>query len=155
MQSRTRWWWLKVGCGFALILAMLIPAGPWPRWSIPTLPAQVIAVGGGLLVLYHHRLLRRANQTIWQPARLLAWGGLYRWIRHPMYLGDGILYLGLACLGPLPVSLPLLLLAWMALYRQARFEDRLMADRFPEDFKQWQQHSGLLWPGGLWSAGSS
>ena len=144
------WWRVKVACGAALIAILvdhylygLLPAGP----SLPILLGQVIVIPGGLTTLYHYRILNRALGGEDKTAIMVCTGGLYPVLRHPMYSGDCLLYLGLFLLAPKPLGLGVLLLGWLALFMQAKAEDHYLAARFGETFLDWRQRSGLLLPG--------
>lgn len=138
------WWRIKVACGAALILNAVIHfLGPAGAGIVPRLLAQTVAVGGGIITLFHHRLLRRARGSN-GAATLLTRGGLFNWIRHPMYTGDLLLYTGLTLLAPNSVSVLLLVLGAFALYRQARAEDAYLLSVHGEAFSAWQARTRLL-----------
>lgn len=144
------WWRVKICCG-ALLITLLVDHyifGILPRdLYLPTLPGQLLAIAGGLLTLYHHHLLGRARDGSDTPTELISTGGLYPILRHPMYSGDCLLYLGLFLMAPKPAGLAILLLGWLALTLQARAEDRYLAERFGDAFCEWRRRSGLLLPG--------
>lgn len=144
------WWRVKIGCG-ALLIAVLVDHylfGILPRVThVPALPGQVLVIAGGLLTLYHHHLLARARGATDTPSALISAGGLYPILRHPMYAGDCLLYLGLFTMAPKLLGLVALMLGWLALTLQAKAEDRYLAERFGEAHSEWQRRSGLLLPG--------
>ena len=138
------WWRIKVACGAALILHVVVYfLGPAGTGIVPRLLAQTVAVGGGAITLYHHRLLRRARGPN-GAAALVTRGGLFNWIRHPMYTGDLLLYAGLTLLAPDVVSVSLLLLGAIALYQQARAEDAYLLSVHGDTFSAWQARTRLL-----------
>jgi protein-S-isoprenylcysteine O-methyltransferase Ste14 len=149
MAAPRFWWRIKVGVGAALIALLCThflsdapkAAVQFPRWL-----AQALVLTGGLTTLLHHRIVAGACAGN-QPARLVDSGGLYSWVRHPMYLGDCLLYVGLGLLVPHPLSALLVAVGCAALVLQARAEDGHMATLFGEPFRRWQQRSGLLLPG--------
>lgn len=142
------WWYGKV----LLALALL----GFAAWSMTrALPetlifGQALAVAGALSNLYHYLLLKRSVGALGKPARLLAEGGLFRWIRHPMYASDLVLEAGLVLLAPGWGSLGLAAAFAAFTVQTARWEDRLLAQRFGEEFAAWCRRSGLLtpWPRG-------
>jgi len=143
------WWRVKIAAGAALIALLvahfvfgLVPVDV----AFPRETAQAIAVLGGLFTVWHHRILSTAV-TSNCPTRLVSTGGCYPFIRHPMYLGDMVLYVGLALLAPGAITAALAALGCAALYLQARAEDRHLERQFGEPFMRWQQSSGLLLPG--------
>ena len=143
------WWRIKVGAGAALIAllcAHYLMGLPQVALDIPRWLAQALVLTGGITTLLHHRIVAKACAGD-QPARLVDNGGLYGWVRHPMYLGDCLLYAGMGLLVPHPLSALLVAVGCTALVLQARAEDDHMATLFGEPFRRWQQRSGLLLPG--------
>lgn len=138
------WWRVKVGCGAALIANLVVCfLVTGTAEIVPRLLAQTIAVVGGTITVFHHRLLRRARRNDGAP-KLVTRGGLFPWIRHPMYTGDLLLYAGLALLAPGTVSVGLLLLGVFALYKQARVEDAFLLALHGDRFLDWQRSTRLL-----------
>ena len=96
------WWCIKVGAGAALIAllcAHYLMGMPQVTLDIPRWLAQALVLTGGIKTLLHHRIVAGACAGN-QPARLVDSGGLYGWVRHPMYLGDCLLYAGMGLLVP-------------------------------------------------------
>lgn len=73
------------------------------------------------------------------PQVLVTQLGLFRYICHPMYLGDGLLLLGLALLVLNIVSIGLMLVGMVALYQLSVVEDHAMQSRFGAQYQTWQQ----------------
>jgi len=143
------WWRVKIAAGAALIALLFghfvfdLPAADA---SFPREVAQLLAVAGGLFTIWHHRILAMAVEE-GCPTRLVNTGGCYPFIRHPMYLGDLVLYLGLALLVPALVTAVLAAVGAVALMLQARAEDRYLARHYGDAFDRWRRNSGLLLPG--------
>ena len=77
--------------------------------------------------------------------REIVLAGPYRYVRHPIYLGYGFLFLGLfltACTArmTLLVSGVMALLWW-----RAQLEEYLLAAYSPA-YREWMKHTGFLWP---------
>lgn len=148
------WWLVKVIAGCLLLalvadyyLFSLMPLG-W-KLTLPFIPrwlAQGVVCLGGLLNLHHYLILKRQNTNIAQPSCLITDQGLFSYIRHPMYLGDLILYVGLLLLAPSYLAVIVFLFAYYALYRQACVEDEYLAGRFPVQFGRWYGMTKLLFP---------
>jgi protein-S-isoprenylcysteine O-methyltransferase Ste14 len=72
--------------------------------------------------------------------------GLYGLVRHPLYLSEVVLYLGLNCLR---VSLAAIL-AWLGimffLRYLCRYEERLLLDRFGDDYRAYMQEVPMWLP---------
>jgi protein-S-isoprenylcysteine O-methyltransferase Ste14 len=138
------WWRIKVACGAALIINLviyyLVPAS---AEIVPRPLAQALAVAGGAVTIFHHGLLKRARRDGDIPT-LVTRGGLFHWIRHPMYTGDLLLYTGLTLLAPGNISVALLMLGSLALYKQARVEDAFLHALHGDAFLDWQRRTRLL-----------
>jgi protein-S-isoprenylcysteine O-methyltransferase Ste14 len=73
--------------------------------------------------------------------------GPYRWVRHPIYTGLGMHFLG-ACLatGNLVLIAGTLLVTFPALYLRARTEERLLRQRFGATYDAYTREVGMLVP---------
>ena len=144
------WWRWKVLAGSGLIFFVFqhfLTLSTNPGWlAVPLLLAQGIVVVGGLLTLWHAYLLAGSGNKNGSAKQLVCSGGLYPLVRHPMYLGDMVLYLGLALLAPGWGSGICLLLGWSALILQARAEDAYLSARFGSDFDAWASRTGRILP---------
>lgn len=142
------WWNVKVAGGLLLIGCVFAKAfgASVPLIHTPPLLGQGLAVLGGSLFLFHYLLMRREQRRSGGRPALLSRQGLYRWVRHPMYLADGILYLGLTLLAGSGLAIALYLLCLYALLRQARVEDHHMAGLHPQQHRLWARHTGLMLP---------
>jgi protein-S-isoprenylcysteine O-methyltransferase Ste14 len=106
-----------------------------------------VVVTGGLVTILHYGLLRRSNRRLARPGRLVTRGGLFARVRHPMYLGDGVVYAGLALLAPGPVTLVVFVAGIAGILGQARVEDGWLSRRFGRQHARWRERTGLLLPG--------
>ncbi len=145
----TTWWYIKVICGFLLIY------GIFDRYifhyldlwfTLPTIISQALVITGGGITIYHYYLLKKQNPGLSEPATLVHQDGLFRFIRHPMYFGDMILYLGLLTFSANAVTLFLLILGYLGLFKQAQVEDDYLKSRFGKQFSAWGQKTNLLIP---------
>jgi len=143
-------WCTKVALGFGLIAHFAVLAfrpdllplsfrAPYPLFLL------LVVIGGGLN-LGHYLVLGRSLRAQSEP-RLVTSGGLFAWLRHPMYLGDALLYLGFAVYPATPVSLVAYPVAAWALIAQARREDGALAQAFGADHDAWRRRTWLLAPG--------
>jgi protein-S-isoprenylcysteine O-methyltransferase Ste14 len=117
---------VTVGLHFLLPLATLIP-WPWRLIGLAPLAAGVI------INLIADRAFQRARTTVkpFQESSALITGGIYRFSRHPMYLGIVLIVLGVACLlGSLApfVAVPVLGLALDR--RFIEVEERMLEETF-------------------------
>ena len=141
----------KVFLAFALVAhATLLVATGWFADQVLPVPfwvAQAVIGCGLLLVGWHYSLLKTSSRNIAEPTKLVTSGGLYPVVRHPMYLGDFVVIVGLALLRPTWFSMAAILLGAVALYQLARYEDSLMQSRFGEEFGDYRARSRLILPG--------
>ena len=142
------WWSIKVACGALLITNAFVVVlyGLDTTFESPRLFAQLMVIGGGVCSIYHYLKLKAQNSDIQTPQRLETKAGLYSFIRHPMYLGDILIYSGLALLYPTLFSIPVKHISIVALCKQADVEDQYLTCRFTEQFPEWRTHSYRLIP---------
>ena len=117
---------------------------PGPR--VIEAPSSLIGVGLGLLGVglnvVGDRQFQRAKTTMnpFGEPRVLVTTRVFRYSRHPMYLGMVILVVGMAMLlgYAMPFAAPVLL--WAVLwYRFIAHEERAMAERFGEEYTLYQK----------------
>ncbi|MFP4309889.1 MAG: methyltransferase family protein [Desulfococcaceae bacterium] len=146
----TVFWFLKIFGGLFLALRVALHfLGVWPAGGspFPQLFGQFWVLLGAGVNLRHYVFLKRNNPDVASPDFLVASRGLYQWIRHPMYLGDLILMVGLTLLAPGPVSFLLLGMGTVGIAVQSRIEDEQMVRRFGPAFEDWRDRTRLLVPG--------
>jgi protein-S-isoprenylcysteine O-methyltransferase Ste14 len=114
--------------------------------DFPLLIGQALALSGGLVFIYHFVLLRKHNNNIGKPSILLSNKGLFRWIRHPMYFADFVIYAGFMLLHFSAASIIVYAIACYSLCRQAKVEDNYLASLFGEAHIEWRKKSCLLVP---------
>ncbi|MBS1842644.1 MAG: isoprenylcysteine carboxylmethyltransferase family protein [Acidobacteria bacterium] len=111
--------------------------------------AGLLLTGGGLVFAVWARIALGAN---WSGTVTIKTGhnlirrGPYRWIRHPIYTGILISFLGTALLqGEVRAFLGLLLVI-LALYRKAKREEKFLSEEFGEGFAEHAKHTGMFLP---------
>jgi protein-S-isoprenylcysteine O-methyltransferase Ste14 len=103
---------------------------------------SILFVGGTAIFLacagqvYLHKFLQRGP----------VFGGLYRWIRHPQYLGLGAAGLGLAILWPRFLTIVLWAFMVGLYYLLARDEERRMVNQFGDQYRQYMSRTGMFLP---------
>lgn len=106
-------------------------------------------LGLGLLVVGLVGFLVSAAQVYGNKitGRGVAKGLLYRFVRHPQYLCLGVAGWGLLTVWPrfLPLGIWVTMLFLYA--GLARFEERRMAERFGDDYRNWAESRGAFLPG--------
>lgn len=140
----SRFWVAKVTLSLCLIA--------WAVWGVAALPGrpllagQMLVVAGATVSLLHYVILKRRAGPLGAPVMLVTDAGLFRWIRHPMYLGDLLLGCGCVLLGHHPAGWLLWVLFAAAVVGAARAEDKMMHQRFGRHFIAWRLRTGLLVP---------
>ncbi|MGH3036407.1 MAG: methyltransferase family protein [Gaiellaceae bacterium] len=122
-----------------------------PSWWTPLrmLGAGLLVAGAGVLV---HAFARFVVEGIGTPAPVaptehLVVGGLYRWVRNPMYLAVTATIVGQALLLGRPVLLlyaAVVLLACAAFVR--RHEEPVLARRFGAEYEAYRRDVPGWWP---------
>ena len=112
-----------------------------PTWwsGSELLTVGLVLMGAGCSV-WHGLLLRRSDGL--ETGR-----GLFRWVRHPMYLGDFFTLTGFALLPLGPDSTVLWLVGVVAVWRCAVVEDAELAREWGEVHARWRGRTGLVFPG--------
>jgi protein-S-isoprenylcysteine O-methyltransferase Ste14 len=144
------WWITKVACGLLLVGHFIaVATGLYSPHSLAVIPvriAQTFVIVGAVLTIAHYILLKSVIGILSPPAHLVTSRGLFRLVRHPMYLGDLILYAGLAMFTCDPFSLALLVVGNIAIVGQCGFEDRMLRETFGDKFDAWKRQTRLLIP---------
>jgi protein-S-isoprenylcysteine O-methyltransferase Ste14 len=72
--------------------------------------------------------------------------GAFRYVRHPLYLGSNLLYLGLSVSSISLFSLALLVMIFIFYNYIASYEEKLMQSRFGDDYKRYKKETGKWVP---------
>lgn len=103
-----------------------------------------VVIGGQLLQLIGLLGLRQGF-TIMSEARVLIRGGIYRWIRHPVYAAHFLLYFCYTLLYFHAGTVALYLAFVVGQTMRARIEERKLADAFPE-YEEYRKTTGMFFP---------
>jgi protein-S-isoprenylcysteine O-methyltransferase Ste14 len=114
--------------------------------AVPALGWALAAVGLGLVVLAQATMGRSWRIGIDDRPTDLVAHGVYRWIRHPIYTGLGLLAVALVAIAPSPWTvLTVPLVAWQ-LGLQSRLEDLHLARLHGPAFDRWAARTGRFFP---------
>jgi protein-S-isoprenylcysteine O-methyltransferase Ste14 len=136
---------IAAGIVAALVLRRLYPL-QWP--GLDDLPARVIGYGLGVaglsLMAWGFLTLQRANTTIWPNRRAghLVTGGAFAFRRNPIYMGEILMFLGLAELTHniwFAVMAPLFAIAILVLAILP--EERHLEERFGQDYLDYKERT--------------
>lgn len=143
-------WWFKILGSLGLIVSALANTTGYlacsPFFAPITGLGVCLVIIGGIANLLHYRLLKQRATNIAEPGALITDALAYRYLRHPMYLGDIVVGTGFFLIWPCMLSLAFWLILVRAAVAQAIHEDRELADAFPSTFPLWRQRTGLMLP---------
>lgn len=141
--------WALVGTQFGVLAALLVlPAGDlWSRSLMSGVLAGVLIALGVVVALAAGRGLGRALTPLPIPRAdgQLVTTGVFRFVRHPIYSGLLLIGAGLAVWGASWVHLVALGLLWLVLTTKAHFEEKLLAERYP-DYVMYRATTGRFVP---------
>ena len=160
-QGRKRPAWLQilfVLLGLAILLPLWyflwIPLVPLPLRMARSLQAigLVLYLAGFALVEWGRRTLGRywgistgAQVRLLDDHELIQ-GGPYAFVRHPMYFGAWVLFLGLTLIYPVWAILLLFLSTVIAFAGRARREEAALAERFGRQWVEYRRRTHYLIP---------
>jgi protein-S-isoprenylcysteine O-methyltransferase Ste14 len=127
--------WVFVAVQFALLVVIVVlpTATAWPvSFALDRLALGAELVGAALVVLGIVGLGRSLTPLPSPvPHGELREGGLYRWMRHPIYAGIMLLGIGVAVRSASVVvaAVAFALIAWLTV--KARWEERRLAPQYP------------------------
>ena len=107
-----------------------------------------VAVASPILILAWV-LARKGMKAVFGTPREgpeLISSGVFRWVRHPIYTGALMLYLG-CILMTLSLSSAVLWLPILAFYIYlCRYEESILTEEFGNDYLQYKKKTGMLFP---------
>jgi protein-S-isoprenylcysteine O-methyltransferase Ste14 len=142
--------WGLVVAQFAFLIGLVAaPAGTlWSRTAVVWgVAGFLVLVGAVIGIAAGGRLGKNLTPNpIPRDEGTLETGGLYRWVRHPIYSAVIAIALGLSTLGASWLHLVIFLSLVMLIGIKARAEERLLLERFP-DYQKYQARVGRFFPG--------
>jgi len=108
-----------------LVTALGVGIGVWARVSLGT------NWSGMVTLKKDHQLIRT---------------GLYRWIRHPIYTGILVGFLGSELIKGHVRGLIGFVILWLSFYFKARREENFLRQEFGEGFEEHLKHTGMFLP---------
>lgn len=125
---------MLVAVQFACLIALLLVPGTGMPSPIRVLLARLLALAAALVLAVAFINLRAAVTVFPEPREGAPFvtHGIYAWVRHPMYLGV-LLFAGSLVVTKWTVPSLIIWLVLLADLRiKHRYEDRLLAARWPE-----------------------
>ena len=148
MPDRTRGWMFVLAQAALLVLLVVLPgADHWPTPNAVRVLASILVVTGLALVLAASLRLGRALTPTPVPngRGSLQTGGLYRFMRHPIYTGVLVVAMGLV-IGSGNVLVLLIGVVTVAFFdRKARWEESQLLAAFP-DYAAYVRRTARFFP---------
>jgi protein-S-isoprenylcysteine O-methyltransferase Ste14 len=149
-----------LGSALFLVAAPGVVAGlvPWlltgwdstdPPAPVVVLGAAFIAGGAGVVLLTFARFVveGRGTPAPVAPTDRLVVGGLYRYVRNPMYVAVGATIVGQALLLGRPVLLAYAALFWLVVAAFVRgYEEPTLSARYGDEYAAYRRAVPAWWP---------
>ena len=144
------------------LIAVALVGMKWPFgdyelhniWDMFCLGVSLLGLGVRVLTVGHAPAGTSGRNTKHQSAAVLNTTGMYATVRHPLYLGNYLILLGVV-LSPLQWWLPVIytLLFWLYYERIMLAEEIFLHERFGEEFVVWASATPAFVPRlSLWRA---
>jgi len=146
-DSRWRWGLLLEVLAYAAVFAGGVKDLQLSAWRVAL--SVIFLVLASLLSWTSTRSLGRylRFEAALDPDHRLVRGGPYRMVRHPIYASMLCLLLGIAFLVATPLFFAIALVLFIAGTEiRVRIEDRLLADRFGGEFREYQRSTPAYIP---------
>ena len=149
--------WLLIGGLFLSSPPFLTRFGaPLSSLTIPLIPRSVVlhvvvvvcTVAGLVVAIVARRTLAGnwSRAVAFKEDHELITGGLYAYVRHPIYTGILLMILGTVLLvGTLSAGIGFLII-FVALWFKLRAEEELLTDHFPREYPAYKQRTKALIP---------
>jgi protein-S-isoprenylcysteine O-methyltransferase Ste14 len=120
-----------------------LPGGASLRWAGVGLSAAGLAIR----IAAMRQLGSRFSPFVAvQKGHALETTGLYRWVRHPGYLGSWLASLGAALAFGSAATLPLAAALLLLLHARVRREEQVLGRHFGESYREYHGRTGALLP---------
>ncbi len=127
---------------------LLIVQSDMTRWGVVS--GLVFAAIGELIRISGVRVAGGRTRTRKVGARKLCIGGIFSYVRNPLYLGNVVIYLGFALFAGGPWVFYLMLIALIYFVIQygmiISLEEKTLADLFGEDYQEFKKNVPRLFP---------
>ena len=142
-EAETVRWALWVQSHHSLA-ALFTPWGVFP--SAPWGPLTTISLLFGNILIVWSLISLRHSFSIMAEVREIVSSGPYRFVRHPIYLGQFFSTIGCCLLAPSWANSFLLVIFFIAQTTRARFEEKKLVSASPT-YREYQKRTGFFLPG--------
>ena len=140
------------------LILLLIFLGVWisdsfifhySTFLLETVPNYIRVGIAGLVLLSGWYLARNGMKAVFGTKREqpeLIKKGVFRIVRHPIYLGEILFYLGASLITMSIASvafLPIIIAFYIVI---CRYEERILAESFGNDYLEYKKNTGMLFP---------
>jgi uncharacterized membrane protein len=137
--------WLLIPISNYLPGWFVTPVAYPPAWTLSVFTTgTALGILGGLLILLGIIYLRR-NFSVFVEVRDVVTGGPYRFVRHPMYIGEIVMVTGVVITLASAFTLTLWILLVLFQILRARMEERRLAEASPE-YAALMARTGMFFP---------
>jgi|HubBroStandDraft_5_1064220.scaffolds.fasta_scaffold24997_3 protein-S-isoprenylcysteine O-methyltransferase Ste14 len=119
----------------------------WPQTMTTDILADLATIGGLILFIQSHRALGRnwSLEVVIQEKHELIETGPYAYIRHPLYSGVLLMFLGMALYCGRKACLIVFVYCFFGIYFKSQMEERLLARTFPA-YSEYKRRTKALIP---------
>jgi|SRR5579863_3613385 len=119
----------------------------WPQTITTNILADLATIGGLTLVFQSHRALGRnwSPEVVIQEKHELIEKGPYAYIRHPLYSGLLLMFMGMALYCGRKACIIVFVCCFVAYYFKSQMEERLLAKTFPA-YSEYKRRTKALIP---------
>ena len=110
-------------------------------WTRMIIGVPLIAIGWAMAVMARRSFVQAGtNVQPWEPSLTLVTGGVFAWMRNPMYLGLGLLTAGIAIMLASGWTLALMVPAALVLhYGVVLREERYLEAKFGDEYRRYRE----------------
>ena len=151
-QFRVRFWLLFVAFVVLVVVSQRWFAAwggsvVWPQTMTTNILADLATIGGLILFIQSHRSLGRnwSYEVVIQEKHELIEKGPYAYIRHPLYSGVLLMFIGMALYCGRKACIIVLVYCFLGVYFKSKMEERLLAKTFPS-YAEYKRRTKALIP---------
>jgi len=119
------------------LLGLALGGGVW---------LMIVCQLGSLLMLGGFILIYSGWRRVYRAKGELVTDGIYKYVRHPQYLGLMILTIGALVQWPTIITAAMWPILMLMYYRLARREEKEMESRFGDQYMTYRQRVPMFWP---------